>query len=888
MKFRRLKVSHYKGVRHIEVAFAPTGITLVLGPNEAGKSSLVQAITTLFDDSVHRQRNSLAHLIPKDGGGFPEIELEAESGGYHFTFHKRFIEKRLTELTIHSHGDEFHSGREAQDRFEAILRETLDLTLWRALMLQQGSAIGLPEVRDQTALMTALDNSVAGSTANGDAESLFHLVEEEYRKYFHSGTGAELQEMKTMRRDVLESAARVEEYEKLLSELENRTGRARQLRLDLLSYRERRSGDAAMLDECRARVAEIDTLEKALEAENAKRERAEQAQRGAKRDLEDRKTLNRSGMQERERVAKAAQEAVEAAMAQEEAMAVALEKKARFNELDVLRKEREILAVLRRTDYEYYLNALELERMRERKGYIEASRASLKEAEAELAVNFVTEAAEKDIREAEQRVAMVKAKLGASSPDVRLKALSDCTVIVDGEGQAFTRGETRRISVNDAMRLEIPQLLVVEMNAGAGTEKFRDELRGAEEALQAVLSRYAVASASEVSVLRERRREAERACTEHERVKKEHLRDLSFDGEEGSLVERIRRLETVVAAYMRSRAATPAMAPDLDAAATLRDLAEEARQEAVQVCAEAENEWRIADDIRQEAKDRRTRYEAEKNSAESALHRSSRLLEDIAARTPDHDLEEALLAADGELSAAAAAIAVLNQKLRGLGPEQARERLGFLEGGLERVAAEERAAREELARVEGELQQQGGNGLGEKLEEAKSLHDHGQAKLNAILRRAEAAKLLYEALSEARGKSQKAYIVPLRNRIDDLAHSVYNTPVSVRLDDQLKIVTRTLDGVEIDFAHLSGGAQEQFSLMHRAACSLMVSDDGGVPLILDDALGYSDHERLWGMNLVLERAARACQIIILTCMPERYRHLTPAMTIQLQKSGAHV
>ena len=49
MKFLRLKIANYRGVSSAEVRFSPLGITLVQGPNEAGKTSLGEAIGLLFE-----------------------------------------------------------------------------------------------------------------------------------------------------------------------------------------------------------------------------------------------------------------------------------------------------------------------------------------------------------------------------------------------------------------------------------------------------------------------------------------------------------------------------------------------------------------------------------------------------------------------------------------------------------------------------------------------------------------------------------------------------------------------------------------------------------------------------------------------------------------------
>ena len=144
MKFIRLRVANYRGIAAAEVKFGPAGITLVQGPNEAGKTSLSEAIGLLFEylDSSKHQNIEAIKPVHRDEG--PEIELQAESGPYAFTYFKRFLKKPETKLTITKPKPENHTGREAHERAEAILRETLDIDLWKALTIQQGDAIHQP------------------------------------------------------------------------------------------------------------------------------------------------------------------------------------------------------------------------------------------------------------------------------------------------------------------------------------------------------------------------------------------------------------------------------------------------------------------------------------------------------------------------------------------------------------------------------------------------------------------------------------------------------------------------------------------------------------------------------------------------------------------------
>jgi len=111
---------------------------------------------------------------------------------------------------------------------------------------------------------------------------------------------------------------------------------------------------------------------------------------------------------------------------------------------------------------------------------------------------------------------------------------------------------------------------------------------------------------------------------------------------------------------------------------------------------------------------------------------------------------------------------------------------------------------------------------------------------------------------------------------------VFGPDFEVELDEQdLSVVSRTLNGRTIPFASLSIGAKEQIALISRLACATIVAPDGGVPVILDDALGNSDPQRLATMGAALAVAGRQSQIIVLTCQPDRYEHVGGARTVRL-------
>jgi len=54
-----------------------------------------------------------------------------------------------------------------------------------------------------------------------------------------------------------------------------------------------------------------------------------------------------------------------------------------------------------------------------------------------------------------------------------------------------------------------------------------------------------------------------------------------------------------------------------------------------------------------------------------------------------------------------------------------------------------------------------------------------------------------------------------------------------------------------------------------------------VPVVIDDALGFSDPERLAKMGAVFNSVGDRGQVIVLTCQPSRYEGVTGAQVIEL-------
>ena len=141
--------------------------------------------------------------------------------------------------------------------------------------------------------------------------------------------------------------------------------------------------------------------------------------------------------------------------------------------------------------------------------------------------------------------------------------------------------------------------------------------------------------------------------------------------------------------------------------------------------------------------------------------------------------------------------------------------------------------------------------------------------------------MLWKTLNEHRDTIREAYVKPLKEAIERLGKIVFGSEFEVEIGDDWTILTRTLHGKTLPFDYLSIGAKEQLGILARLAAAQIVAKHGGAPLIIDDALGFSDPSRLEKIGAAIAAAGEHCQIIILTCTPGRFTHVGKAEVVRL-------
>ncbi len=877
MKILRLRLRDYRGVKDADLHFAPVGATVVEGPNEAGKTSLAEALGILFDypDSSHSRDVKGIKPVHHDAG--TEIELEAESGAYAFTYFKRFHKKPETTLTVTKPRQENLTGRPAHERAEAILRETIDTALWRALNLEQGKELHQADLRDKPSLSAALDRSAGGLSTDSGAETLFDTIRKESGQYY-TEQGAERIRLQESRHSVKSLQEETAALDKSLKALEEDAERVAVLQNNLDRMEEQKTALEAETDQCRLTLAEIEMLRTVLKTTRLKLDSGSKSRDAALREVESRQQLIHKVDEIRRK-----QDRLEAETASTQpALTKAEEELSKASEnarnTEAQHRRIESLLGLLRADFDYYNDKLHLEQLSERKARIDHAREKAASAHTLLKRNRMDEPRLKAVRKAERAVDVALAKQKAGAPSVRLKTLANLSIQLDGQEEQLQKDHRQIFSVPDRLRLTIPDVLDLEVIAGEDASELALDLESARHDLERACVEAGITDPGEAPRAFEDRRKATWALESKKRLELENLRDLSYE----QLAGKILTLEKRVPAYPVERVPEPPLPPDLESSKQALDIA-------VRSLDRARLEWETAHhtlDATRQVKDSlrqatdKSRIQTELNKAE--LERKEEELRQARTRAEDEVLAETLAATAGEVDLRTRQVREAEEALQTKGPDKAETLLEAAQGSLRTLLNKRKADEDELIRARTRLSLQGEEGLHEKLQAARSRLEHMERENEALLRRARAAKLLFEIMREERDKARRAYVAPLREQIERLGQLLFNETFGVEINEDLSIIHRNLNGISVPFDALSGGTREQLSLISRLACAMIVSKDGsGAPLILDDALGYTDPERLKLMGAVLALAGRTCQIIILTCQPDRYSHVGEVKTIRL-------
>lgn len=872
MRILELQLKDFKGVTDGKVQPRPTGITIIAGPNETGKSSLLEGLDLLLNelDSSLKREVKDSKPIGRDEG--PSVEAEIEAGDFRFRVRKRWLRRPETELRVTQPRVEVRTGREAHERMREILESAVDIELLGAVRYLQGSTVGPPPLPTSGLLTQALDNATGGASDTAESASLFGAAEKEYSKYF-SARDREVRPTQELRKQTSALQIRVTEFESDAANVQVEVERHERLSGELEALRKRLltlEGDQKAWGE---RLEEVKRIEDRMKVASAESEAARERHSRAVGAVKARTELTQE-LEARLREFVSLKAAYDGELPELER---ARERSSRAEdgaaEADQRTDDAEKLATLTRNDYELLRLQFDSQLLSERRKRAERALKDSREAGQALASGGVTDEALENLRALQTSLTVSQQKLEVASPTVSITALTDLRPVVGGEPIDLKKGAVHQASVPETVLVEFPGRARLEVKPGMSLGKLQDNQHEARAAWEAALAKAGVGDLADAMKSNRSRNEA----TSRKREADKSLRlALRTDDPEpfANVEELLAKVTDIQSRIERLQNERPPNHPLPEKREVADRLAREAQQSLLRAQALLKSSRDHAKRAREDLGRRQVR-EAESRSrldqATEMVASRQKLLGEERARASDEELtsvaEEARASAERKRVAAETA----EWELRKVDSEGVRTRAQSIdtavlkarsEWGTVQTALTESATRVEIATHRGIYDLLGG---------AQRDLDTKTKELASIERRANAAKLLLEALSLRRGEAQRAYAGPLRDQIEELGRLLHGPTFKVELAPDLSIESRELDGTPIPFDLLSTGASEQLGIIVRLAAAMLVGKDGqGVPVIIDDALGFSDPERLKAMGAVLDHAGKGCQILILTCYPERY------------------
>ena len=241
--------------------------------------------------------------------------------------------------------------------------------------------------------------------------------------------------------------------------------------------------------------------------------------------------------------------------------------------------------------------------------------------------------------------------------------------------------------------------------------------------------------------------------------------------------------------------------------------------------------------------------DAAESTLSAALRLQDRALLDAEAQ------HRALLASAPDLSAAEAALA----RARSVVDGAERELRGLLE---------------ERAHLDARIELRSGEGVQEDLQEVSALLAAATLRRAALAFEVSLLTELAGALEDARSAARDRFLQPVMAELQPLLRLLW-AGAELRFDgESLLPAALVRSGQEEEIGVLSGGTREQIALLVRLAFARLLAGTGHpAPVILDDALVYTDDDRIECMFDALHGQAADLQIIVFSCRQRAFRDL---------------
>ena len=871
--------------------FSP-GLNMLCAPNEAGKSTLFKALRTCLFQRHSSASSDIKALASSEAMLPVDISVAFRSDGHDYVIRKRFLRSTMAQLTR----DGVDHARGAQ----------ADEIVWDLLGVTPGSGRGGPDTGSLGLLWVAQRESFEIAQPSEAAENELNALisaevgtligGERARHVLQRVTGSLLERetdsgrpkaggpLKAAIDAHAEVLAREQALHGQLAELEDDFTNLARIRNDLV--RRRDPGQrAAMIEQLNAARESFDAGKAAasvLARRDIERSAARDRVESATERLASARAAQKRVVEARERIA-----GLERDIAAQDASLGAVEETVATAERDLTTAEAaaaEFRAELQRLDAmtealdagerlaEWEARHADILRLTQRRAEIDASLSLLR----------VTAPAYQEAKALGERIANLEARLEAQAPRLSLTLLPDARRGVTIDGEALGDGHSRALRARTALVVDgVGTITIQPAEAGATQEA---ELASVRRDLAQRLADMGAASlaAANASLDSTRELRAERKSVQ-ERIDSA-ARELGGADPAGSLEGRITNAKATIAQALL-RAGADGL-PERRALHEDRDRLREREAAAAQALQRATLALRETRETRAGITSRSALFRSQLTEEQSRLalieEEASKVAdtEAIARRETEHaQAQEALQNAQAAYDAQRAGTPDADEL------DARAKRVERLQQALENQQAEIARLERDADLLEAGIRRIGADGLEERLASVTAAREIAAREEERARRDARALRLLRDTITETLSEGRARFLAPVKENLRPFLGALFPGAELDLGDDFSPAQLIRARGGE-GFASLSDGTREQIAVLVRLAFGAMLARSGrAAPIILDDALVFSDDDRIEGMFDALARSAEHQQVILLTCRTRAFAPIGGRL-LQIEKMPA--
>ncbi|MAD35396.1 MAG: hypothetical protein CMO30_08210 [Tistrella sp.] len=859
-------------------------LNVVVGPNEMGKSTLLDALRAALFEKYSSKAQPIVALQNDRNQAGPVVELafELDDGVYRVT--KRFVKKPYARLSC-------PDGRTLEgDAAEEMLRSLLGfdeagktgakaetLGMWNVLWVQQGQSFGaldLPESA-RSNLHSALEAEVGTVLGGRRGRALPQAIEKQLGELVTAGNGrprgayrdlienaetlqSELDGLSTRRQDLAKTLDDLEEAQETLTRL--LTGDRDQVDQTELAKARKRHGQLAELEgRIAAAASDLELKKRNLEqAEKVQTERAGLKDTiAAEEEAVDRARQRLEDVRRQEKDARAQLETSRTGVREAEAAVTAAD--------EVVSRQRRTMDAVDR-----HVRIRELE---SRLAKAQAAEKRQREAQQSAAAILVTDDVIEAIRSAAKGLGTIESRLSAAATRIAFDMSPDEMSGIEIDGRALPAGQ-RSVQAIEPMTIAIPDRGRITIEPVIqDRNKLLNQQRDAKARLKEALQAGGAKNVNDAENQYTRRGKLLQAA-ELARQEAELHAPATDDHDAGAqaLSDYIDGLRKILAREM-DELDIEELPEHAEAESALRDAVEQADEARGSV-----NSARAAlggpeDNLGQLQTELGT-VKARYDDGTERLETLRRQLTGAENELSDDQLQKNIDAAQAELSEQEAAVATLEAQRTDETVPQLEARIARLDKAIQDRREKRGNLKEKIAGLRSHVEALEGVGLDEAIQQKARELEFCEEERRRSECEVQVLSLLLSTLRAAEQDAKERYLSPVLNRVRPYLQLLF-PGAEITIDENLRIVGVVRDaGYEEAFHHLSMGTQEQIAVLIRLAFAEMLVEQGHpATVILDDALVFSDDRRMSRMFDILNMAARNVQVVIFTCREQLFEEL---------------